>query len=72
MHCCRSDAATLDSIYVRDASIVCERGVILCRMGKPQRAGEPEAQDGAFRRMSGRRCRSSGRIEPPDRSRAAT
>ena len=39
----------LDSIYVRDASIVCDRGVILCSMGKPQRAWEPSAQGAAFR-----------------------
>jgi N-dimethylarginine dimethylaminohydrolase len=39
----------LDSIYVRDASIVCDRGVILCHMGKPARRGEPFAQAEAFR-----------------------
>jgi len=38
----------LDSIYVRDASIVTDRGVVLCRMGKPLRAGEPAAQGAAF------------------------
>ena len=37
-----------DSIYVRDASVICDRGAILCRMGKPQRAGEPAAQAAAF------------------------
>jgi N-dimethylarginine dimethylaminohydrolase len=37
----------LDSIYVRDASVVCDTGVILCRMGKPARRGEPVAC-GAF------------------------
>jgi len=41
-------ATTLDSIYVRDASIVCERGVILCAMGKRQRAAEPAAQAAAY------------------------
>jgi N-dimethylarginine dimethylaminohydrolase len=41
----------LDSIYVRDASIVCSRGVILGRMGKRLRAGEPTAQKAAFRRL---------------------
>jgi N-dimethylarginine dimethylaminohydrolase len=35
---------TLDSIYVRDASIVTPRGVVLCRMGKPARQDEPAAQ----------------------------
>jgi N-dimethylarginine dimethylaminohydrolase len=39
---------TLDSIYVRDASIVCAKGLILCRMGKPQRIGEPAAQERAL------------------------
>jgi len=40
----RADEVSMDSIYVRDASIVCDRGVVLCRMGKALRAGEPEAQ----------------------------
>jgi N-dimethylarginine dimethylaminohydrolase len=39
---------TLDSIYVRDASLITERGVILCAMGKRQRVGEPDAQSDAF------------------------
>jgi N-dimethylarginine dimethylaminohydrolase len=47
----RDARTTLDSIYVRDASIVCERGVILCSMGKPQRAEEPAAQEAAFARL---------------------
>jgi N-dimethylarginine dimethylaminohydrolase len=42
-------SATLDSIYVRDATILCERGAILCRMGKPQRETEPAAQEEALR-----------------------
>jgi N-dimethylarginine dimethylaminohydrolase len=37
-----------DSIYVRDASIVTPHGLVLCGMGKPLRAGEPEAQRAAF------------------------
>ena len=45
------DRTNLDSIYVRDASVVCARGVILGRMGKRLRAGEPAAQKAAFRRM---------------------
>ena len=55
---------TLDSIYVRDASIVCERGLILCRMGKPQRAAEPAAQE---RALMGGHMPVCGRIEPPGR-----
>jgi N-dimethylarginine dimethylaminohydrolase len=56
---------TLDSIYVRDASIVCERGVIVCRMGKPARGGEPEAQEAAFRGVNGAGVPILGRIEAP-------
>lgn len=37
------DDTGLDSIYVRDASVVSDAGAVLCRMGKPARAGEPEA-----------------------------
>jgi N-dimethylarginine dimethylaminohydrolase len=42
---------TLDSIYARDASIVCARGVILCRMGKRLRTDEPAAQKSALREL---------------------
>jgi N-dimethylarginine dimethylaminohydrolase len=38
----------LDSIYVRDASVVCDRGAILCHMGKPLRQREPAAQAAMF------------------------
>jgi N-dimethylarginine dimethylaminohydrolase len=43
------DTVGLDSLYARDASILCERGVILCNMAKPQRRTEPAAQEAAFR-----------------------
>jgi N-dimethylarginine dimethylaminohydrolase len=43
-----NDAVGLDSLYVRDAAVVCDRGVILCNMGKPARRGEPDALDAAF------------------------
>jgi arginine deiminase len=33
----------LDSLYVRDAVMITERGTILCRMGKGLRAAEPQA-----------------------------
>ena len=60
---------TLDSIYVRDASLVTDRGVILCTMGKRQRAGEPDAQGVAFTSAGipvlGR-ITSPGRIEGGD------
>ena len=39
---------TLDAIYVRDASIVTPRGIVLCRMGKPARHAEPRAQQRVF------------------------
>jgi N-dimethylarginine dimethylaminohydrolase len=54
----------LDSIYVRDASVICNRGVILCNMGKPQRSGEPAAQAAAFRSS---RVPIVGSIQPPGR-----
>ena len=42
----------LDSIYARDASIVGPRGIILCRMGKRLRAGEPAAQKADLRKLA--------------------
>ncbi len=39
---------TLDSLYVRDAAIVCHEGVILCNMGKPERKYEPAVARSAF------------------------
>lgn len=54
----------LDSIYVRDASIACDRGLILCRMGKPQREEEPAAQEAAFRALG---LNVLGTIQPPGR-----
>ena len=47
----RDPQTTLDSIYVRDASIVSPAGSILCTMGKAERATEPAAQ--ANRRSNG-------------------
>jgi N-dimethylarginine dimethylaminohydrolase len=51
LHFLPEDACGLDSLYVRDASIVCDRGVILCNMGKDGRRDEPAAQEGAFRKL---------------------
>jgi N-dimethylarginine dimethylaminohydrolase len=45
------DRTNLDSLYVRDASVVGADGVILCRMGKRLRAAEPAAQKTAFRSL---------------------
>jgi N-dimethylarginine dimethylaminohydrolase len=36
-------AVTPDSLYCRDASLATDRGIVLCRMGKPARATEPTA-----------------------------
>jgi N-dimethylarginine dimethylaminohydrolase len=41
----RSDQLNLDSIYTRDASVVCSKGIILCSMGKDERAREPAVQE---------------------------
>lgn len=41
----------LDSIYVRDASIACSEGMILCNMGKTARRNEPTAQEAVFRAL---------------------
>jgi len=45
------ESTGLDSIYVRDASIVCDKGVILCNMGKEQRSEEPAAQGAVFEEL---------------------
>ncbi|MDQ3199218.1 MAG: arginine deiminase family protein [Verrucomicrobiota bacterium] len=59
-----ADGTGMDSIYVRDAAVVCDRGVILCRMGKPLREGEPTAQEAAFRALG---LPILGAIQPPGR-----
>jgi len=41
-------AIGLDSLYVRDAAVACEQGVVLCRMGKPARHAEPAALERAL------------------------
>ncbi|HVQ14223.1 MAG TPA: arginine deiminase family protein [Vicinamibacterales bacterium] len=58
----RDSETTLDSIYVRDASIVSPAGSILCAMGKAERATEPAAQAKAFDGFGGA---IAGRITPP-------
>ncbi len=66
----RHHRTTLDSIYVRDASIVCSRGVILCGMGKPQRGHEPKAQESALAALPSTpvigEIREPGRLEGGD------
>jgi len=60
----RDERTTLDSIYVRDASIAVPGGIALCNMGKPQRATEPGAQDRALRALG---VPVAGAFEPPAR-----
>lgn len=45
------ESVGLDSLYARDASVVCDRGVILCRMGKAARRNEPKAQRAALEEL---------------------
>lgn len=52
----------LDSVYVRDASIATPRGMILCRMGKAARQGEPSVQGTQFH---ARGIPVIGVIQPP-------
>jgi N-dimethylarginine dimethylaminohydrolase len=40
----------LDSIYVRDAAVMCDQGAILCNMGKSGRRCEPRALEAVLRR----------------------
>lgn len=58
----RATGVGLDSIYVRDASVACSHGVVLCRMGKSLRTGEPAAQAAVFRAAG---VPILGTIEPP-------
>ena len=60
----RDAGTTLDSVYVRDASIVSPKGIILCRMGKQTRETEPDVQRRAFESF-GSEFGVYGRIEPP-------
>ena len=43
----RDDDVGLDSLYVRDAAIATDDGLILCNMGKDERRAEPEALERA-------------------------
>jgi N-dimethylarginine dimethylaminohydrolase len=60
----RGSGVGLDSIYVRDATVVCARGLILCSLGTPERAGEPAAQEAALRALG---YSIAGAIQPPGR-----
>lgn len=54
----------LDSVYVRDAVVMCDRGAVLCRMGKKAREDEPAAIERVLR---GAGIPIVGRILPPGR-----
>jgi len=56
------EALTLDSIYVRDAALATPEGIILCRMGRSTRCGEPEV-DGQYLKSQGHEI--LGKIEAP-------
>ena len=58
----RGEDVGLDSIYVRDASVVTPAGLVLCNMGKAARAGEPAAQQRAFAEWG---LPVAGAIRPP-------
>jgi N-dimethylarginine dimethylaminohydrolase len=59
----RAAGTTLDSLYARDASIVCGRGIILCNMGKRSRSHEPDAQEAALRAIGAPYAAVAGRID---------
>jgi N-dimethylarginine dimethylaminohydrolase len=46
------DSLTLDSLYPRDAAISCNKGMILCNMGKENRRDEPAALGSLFQSIS--------------------
>lgn len=52
--------AGLDSIYVRDASVVSDAGVLLCRMGKASRSEEPPFQGRYLEAAGGRSSAAVG------------
>lgn len=47
------DALTLDSLFVRDAALVTPKGLILCRMGRKTRRGEPAVHGKALGNVLG-------------------
>ena len=70
IHLAPPDPATgPDSVYVRDAAIICDRGAILCNMGKPARETEPGAAERSLRAIEipiVGRITGSGRVEGGD------
>lgn len=65
----QDETAGLDSLYARDAAVICEKGVILCNMGKPRRNPEPGLQGALYRKIGipiHGRITGSGRLEGGD------
>ena len=60
----KAQGVGMDSIYVRDAAVICDRGAILCNMGKAQRTGEPVVMETVLRAAG---CEILGAIQPPGR-----
>ncbi len=58
----RDDRLNLDSIYTRDASVICAAGAVPCSMGKAQRRGEPGVQEQELRKAG---WPIAGRISAP-------
>ena len=50
-HLPESGNVTIDSVYCRDASLVTDFGVILCRMGKSLRESEPNEEGKYFKKI---------------------
>ncbi|MEQ8416128.1 MAG: arginine deiminase family protein [Imperialibacter sp.] len=48
LHLPENEALSIDSLYCRDASVSTDFGMIICRMGKEARSGEPLAQKKFF------------------------
>lgn len=61
----RGTDTTIDSIYVRDAAVVCDRGIVRCRMGKMARVGEPAALERGLAAAGLGDWPIAGRIEAP-------
>ncbi len=61
------DDVGMDSIYVRDTSVVSPDGIILCSMGKEPRRTEPSAQARAFASLGAPRTAIVGKIAAPGR-----
>ena len=61
----RNEGTTLDSIYVRDASVPTPRGLVLCSMGKRQRVSEPPAHGDVLQPLAGA-IAGPGRLEGGD------